>query len=239
MDIYELYAFTVDWLNNNQGVLTLVLFVLTIVFGWVSGIFALLKRRPQLKIEAIEGPTFCCSFMLNQRHENQDLHRTCIVIYLKILNIGSAPTNIENISVGYHCHLKPISWQWFKYSIGWLWLDNPTVALSDFFVNIGDKSKIFPFLMQRSHLLQSSAETYLEVGKSTSGIVYFEQPKSWGGFFPTVRSNGKVTIKVRVKDAFGSTHSQVLDIPSVSLEYAKKFNPEFGMTLMTLDADIV
>lgn len=40
----------IDLLNNNQGVLSLILFVVTILVGWATGIFRSLIKKPSLKL---------------------------------------------------------------------------------------------------------------------------------------------------------------------------------------------
>ena len=161
------------------------------------------------------------------------MHRTGVALYLTIANVGTAPSSIEDISVGYHWHLRPLSVAWLKYTIGWFWLHQQTAALADFQAMIGGNIKVYPFLTQRSFFSDSKAETYLDVGRSTNGVVYFEQSDSWGGCFPSVR-NGTVLLKVRIQDVFGRSHRATFRVPSVALDEARKYNPSFGKTLAEL-----
>ena len=62
---------------------------------------------------------------------------------------------------------------WLKYRIGWFWIIEQTTALMDFQAKIGENLKIYPFLMQKGFLSGDSSETFLDVGRSTSGVVYF------------------------------------------------------------------
>jgi hypothetical protein len=221
------------WMNNNQGMVSVGIFILTLVLGWCSGIFGALRRRPKFTISTLPGPTFTCTYPIGTRHNNYEVHRTGIAIYLRIANIGTAPSMIEQISVGYHWDIKPISWLWLKYAIGWYWLKNPTVALSDFKVQIGENVKFYPFLLQNSVISGSQAETFLEPGRSSSGVIYFEQVDSWGGCFPKSH-NGEVVLKISVTDIRGKKHLKKLKIPAIELTEAKKFNPKFGRTLVEL-----
>ena len=232
----NLYEPAYTWLNANQGVLTIVIFVLTVAFGWASGIFTALRRRPRFKLALLDGPTFCCTYTIGKKHGEFDCHRTGIALYLAVTNVGAAASSIENISLGYHWHLHPFSLQWVKYSLGWFWLKNQAAALDDFQVNIGKSIKVFPFLTQKNSLLPGNSDNYLEVGRSRNGVVYFEQPDSWGGCFPTT-TNGSVAIKIRVADVFGKQHSARFTVPSVSLEDARKYNPSFGKTLAELHGE--
>lgn len=232
----DYYAQTSKWSNDNQGVVSLAIFIVTIAFGWASGIFSALRRKPKFCLSLIDGPTFCCTFPVGKEHADHEVHRTGIALYLAIANIGSAASSIENVSVGYHWHLHPFSRQWFRYSLGWFWLRNQAVALADFQAAIGGNIKVFPFLTQRGTLSPGKATTFLQAGQSTNGVVYFEQSDSWGGCFPSPR-NGTVTIKVCVEDVFRRKHTAKFHIPFVSMEYARKYNPSFGTTLAELHGE--
>jgi len=129
--------------------------------------------------------------------------------------------------------MLPFTKLWWKYSVGWFWLTDQATAISDFQVAIGGHIKFFPFLFQRSGISQSSADTYLEVGKSTNGVVYFEQQDSFGGCFPLVLE-GKVPMKVKLIDAFGKSYTRKFMVPSVGLSEARVYNPTFGQTLAEL-----
>lgn len=226
----------VGWLNANQGVLSLVIFTATIMFGWFSGIFASLGRKPKLRIEPIDGPTFVCTFGTGNQHEGYDSHQTGIALYLKITNVGSAPTSIEKVAVGYRWAINPSSKLWWKYGLLRFWIKQQTVAISDFQAAIGtEKLKIYPFLTQASTLLGRNTDTYLEVGKSTNGVVYFEQSESFGACFP-VSINHLVSLKVIVTDVYGKKHCKKIDVPKVNLAEARKYNPNFGKTLSTIQS---
>lgn len=232
----EVYTQLSAWLNNNQGVVGVAIFVATGLFGWASGIFSALRKRPKFKISLIDGPTFCCTYPIGKMHGQYETHRTGIALYLSVSNIGSSSSSIASISVGYHWHLRRFSTQWLKYSVGWFWLENQAVALEDFQVSIGASIKVYPFLTQRNYLSPTQADTFLDVGRSTNGVVYFEQSDSWGGCFPSIK-NGHVRLKIRVHDVFGGIHTSTFNIPSVQLEHARKFCPAFGKTFSELHGE--
>jgi hypothetical protein len=223
----------VDWVNQNQGVLSLILFVATLLLGWMSGIFSSLRRRPKFLIQLLEGPTFCCVYENGSEHNGHKTHQVAFALYLRVANVGSAASSIESVQVGYHWHLLPFSKDWWRYTAGWFWLEKLSVALEDFQTSIGDSIKVYPFLFQKTHLSQVSQDTYLELGKSVLGIVYFEQAESWGGCQPMPK-NGLVDLNVRVKDTFGKSHHLKTQVPLVTLAEARKFNPSFGKTFSNL-----
>lgn len=219
----------VTLLNANTGVLALGIFLATLVLAWISGIFAALMRKPKFLVRIINGPTFACTYRTGRKHGEFDEHRTGVALYLDITNAGAAPSSITSIEIGYHWHLRPFSKIWLQNSIGWFWLKNQSVALVDFQVAIGESIKVFPFLTQNNQLSPVKPTTYLRVGESTNGVVYFEQDNSWGGCFPK-QSNGSTRVKIRVRDALGKKHDSKFNIPVVSLEKAKEYNPRFGET---------
>lgn len=221
------------WLNDNQGVVGVAIFALTLALGWSSGIFSALRRKPKFKIQLINGPTFVCTFRTGKKYGELDVHRTGITLYLKIANVGAAASSIEQISVGYHWSVSHFSRAWFKYGMGWFWLHDQTAAIRDFQVTIGEDVKVYPFLTQRSTLLPTQASTYLEPGQSENGVVYFEQANSWGGCFPAVNAEG-TRIKICLRDVFGKRHFARFMVPNVTLEQAQKYNPSFGTTLAEL-----
>lgn len=233
----EILSDIASWSNKNQGVLGLILFLITIILGWVSGIFSALRSKPKFRIKIIEGPTFTCTFGTGGKEGDYDIHRTGIALYLRVTNVGSAPATIEHVHVGYHWAIKPFGKLWWQYRIGWYWLYEPTICLADFQAIIGEYTKFYPFLIQKSSVSGESSDTYLEVGKSTIGVVYFEQKDSFGACFPLARNN-IAKIKIKVIDSFQRSYVVSIKIPRLSLEEAKKYNPKFGSTLSALHGDL-
>ncbi len=216
----------INWTNNNSGFLALILFLVTLFLGWVSGIFKALKRKPILKVDVLQGPTFCASFDTPRTWNGHQAHRTAISLYLSITNIGSAPTDIKAIHVGYKSQSHFIPFRWF-------WLKELTVSKSDFVMKLGDDSKVFPFLMQNNQLTNNQIDTYLLEGKRCNGVVYFEQEESWGKYLPKIREN-KMKIKVRVYDVYGKYYSATSVINKVTLNAAKEVSEKFGETRESL-----
>lgn len=226
----------IKWSNENSGFVSVILFVVTLFLGWISGIFQSLRKRPKFKVKIIPGPTICTTFCTGKKYNGYDVHRTAISVYLGISNIGSAPSSIETTWIGYHWNIKPISWLWFRYRILWYWLKQPITTLEDFQYNFGDHVKIYPSLLQGTNSIGKSPETYLEVGKSVNGVVYFEQDDSWGGFFPASRSN-RVKLCVVVIDTFGKKYRKTFWAPFEDLKEAQKYNPSFGATYAALRSE--
>jgi len=201
MTVNEYLTVLANWLNQNQGVVSLVLFIAAGLFGWLSGIFNSLRRKPKFKINFLYGPTFSCKYSQGGEHQGPDSFQIGNAPYLKITNIGSAPSSIDAVQVGYHWDLIPFTQNWRKYTLGWFWLDRFNVALEDFQVRIGGHVKVYPFLFQQGQLTNHIPKNYLQPGQSTIGMVYFEQEESWGGCQPRVTDQG-----VKIKAIVYLTH---------------------------------
>ena len=212
--IVDTLTLIADWSNNNSGFLTLIIFIITLILGWTSGIFRALLRKPNFIIEVLPGPTFCCTMPTGRKYNGHDTHLTAIALYLSITNTGSAPAEVSGVHIAYHNYS-------FRYSFLWFWLRDQITALKDFQVAIGnDDIKVYPFLFQESFLLPTKRDTYLRQGQKTNGVVYFEQRESWGSFLPRAR-HGKIKIKICVLDSYRRKYKKLSDIPFVDIEEAK------------------
>ena len=229
-----MYKQIVDLLNDNPGVVSVSIFISTIVLAWFSGLFRVIRQKPKLKIQFLEGPTFVCVFGTKGEFQGYKTHGIGIALYLRISNVGVSPTAIAGIKVGYHWNAHLNLWSWIRYRLGWFYLDDQIVALADFQASIGENTKIYPFLTQKGFASGSSAETYLEPGNFANGVVYFEQRESWGRCYP-ISHNRKTKIRIVISDTFKRTYQFTTEVTRVSLEEARKFNPKFGMTMRELD----
>lgn len=231
--VTSLAASFADWINDNQGVVGVGIFILTLLIGWVSGIFSALRRKPKFKLKLNPGPSFVCTFPTGDVFNENEVHRVGIALYLSVANCGSAASSIAEVHVGYRWGLRPFSKMWFKHTLFRSWLTERTAALSDFQVAIGKNIKVFPFLFQKNQLSPVHQDTYLRPGQSVVGVVYFEQADSWGACQPWIWQ-GRTRLAVRLIDVFGGRHTQKFNVPALTLEEARRFNPSFGLTIAEL-----
>jgi hypothetical protein len=206
--------------NNNQGVVDILIFLATLFIAWATGIIDGLRRRPNFKIDVMEGPSLCSTFETGREYNGHKTHRTAIALYLNVVNRGTAASSIYDVHVGYRNHLH-------KFPFSLFWIRRQTIALQDFQAHIGDNLKVYPFLTQQNALSFIKNDSHLEVGKQASGVVYFEQDESWGGFLPRAK-DGKVKMKVKIIDVFGRAHKTTALVPQVDITAAQRFNPQFG-----------
>ncbi len=216
----------IEWTNNNSGFLGLLIFISTLLIGWISGLFKSFIKRPKFKIGVIKEATFGSIIDLDREHQGFPVHKSAFAIYLEITNVGSAPSSIGEIKLGYLLSdFKP------KWRTSRVWISE-TFSKSDFRVEFKNSEivKAYPFLKQGT-LYQPSLDTYLEVGKTANGIVYFEQLEAFGSWMPRLNKDEITTdLKISIKDAFGKTHSMKFKIELKETDYTLKFSPYFAQT---------
>ncbi|HIP22354.1 MAG TPA: hypothetical protein EYG79_01990, partial [Rhodobacteraceae bacterium] len=160
-------------LNEHGTTISILLFIVTIFIGWVTGFFGRIANKPKFKIELLPGPTFICTFDTGSQFNGTAEHKTACAIYLRVSNIGAAASSISNVEIGYKTEL----WQSL---FGWQWFKNLTVALDDFTIELDNKNmKSYPNLFQINSRTGKSAKTYLLAGQQTNGVAYFEDEPAW------------------------------------------------------------
>lgn len=211
-----------QWSNENSGYLALIIFLVTLLISFIIFLFKKTTApKPSLKIEVIKHPTMCSSFATGNINENQKLHSTAFLIYLKITNDGKIPIQIGNINIAYKSENNKEKWYW---------INEETTLLEDYMTPIGDKLKVYPFLKQLNYVSPSTTKTYLQSGEDTNGLVYFEQKESQGLDYPSIDSNFKVETKIVVHDTVGNKWSIEYLIVKVQIEPIREICPSFGLT---------
>ena len=227
-----------DWLNSNTGVLSVLLFMGTILVGWLTGFFKSIIRRPRFKIRVIPKMTFGSVFYTGRKYTppmegTYDLTKTAFVIYLEITNVGNAASNLGKIKIGYYKNNgKGTLFQKRE------WIPEYNI-LGTFVIPSGDgQSLIIPHLRQNTPELNKTYSGYIEVGNSIIGASYFEQVVSWGNFNPRVDKDDYSLIKIVVKDAFKNKYSKKVKVRMIPIQEALTYNPKFGMTEHFLEREI-
>lgn len=227
----------IKWSNDNSGFLSIILFLATIGIGWVGGIFALIRNRPKFKIDIIDQCTFYSTLIQDKTYNGYPVHKTAFVVYCRITNLGYSGSDIVKIRLRYYRNDRNLLFHEKRFIA-------ETICCSDFRYEFEETGhvKVFPFLKQVNQLLpHQDVETYLPVGKSKNGIIYFEENEAYGNLYP-IRNKDKKTapIVIEVKDAYGNTFKKKLNIKYVEPEEALMYNPDFAMTFRkyTINSDI-
>jgi hypothetical protein len=195
----------IKWTNNNSGFLSLIIFIATLLFGWLSGFFASIIKKPKLKVRFINKASFYCFFETGNQYfhptlkENFDLHQTGFAVYMSIANMGNKMTSVDKIYLGYY--RNSLKRKLFNKQINWLaqWH-----SLDEFKFEYECHAVIIPPLRVRTEHFIENHDDSLEVGKSIIGVAYFEQPEAWGNFNPKIiDQQGTIKIKIRIKDIYG------------------------------------
>lgn len=219
-----------EWTNNNSGYLSLLIFLAGLV---VSVWFAKKNKRTKesnvdLSIEIIDHASMCTSFDTGNSQGSSKLHRTALILYLKIINKNENPIRIGDIRVGYRSqsHENPESWYW---------LNNETTMVEEYKSPMGDKVKIYPYLKQASVNSSIPVNMTIEPYDSKNGTVYFEQDESGGYLIPYMDDDFRVNVIVEVNDNIGNKWTLEGRIRKVKIEAIRELNPCFGLTRQLCD----
>ena len=222
----------INFTNENSGFISVILFVLTIIIAWLSGVFKYFSNNPIFKIEILNKCTFGSSI------EIKNLYKTAYVTYLQITNVGKASSTIKEINLGYlksgklnYLEYILLKSRFRKYLHKISWIDN-IICKEKFSVVLpcNNYAITYPFLIQSNINNPIDNHKYLEVGKITSGIVYFEQENFETS--PNPHSIDKAcTIYIQIKDSFNNIFIERFEIDMIDYKEAIKYNPKFAQTL--------
>ncbi|MDV3873360.1 hypothetical protein [Elizabethkingia ursingii] len=216
----------IKWTNDNSGFLSVVLFFAAIIYGWVSGLFNSLIKKPKLKIRFIDKVSFYSFYMTGEKYEvnnyTHDLHKTGFVVYMSIANVGNMPTSIDKIYLGYYKNKK------YKFWNERIWLAQ-WHAIEPFKINLKNKSQIIVSTLRlKDSENDNSDKSLINIGNSIIGISYFEQETAWGNYNPIPNKDKSTNIKIRIKDIYGNNFYFKYKLKYMDLNKAREYNPNFG-----------
>lgn len=218
----------IKWTNDNSGFLSVLLFLAAIVYGWGSGLFNSLIKKPKLKVRFIDKVSFYSFYFTGEKYEvkehnyTYDLHKTGFVVYMSIANVGNMPTAIDKIYLGYLKNKK------YKFWDKRIWLTQ-WHALEPFKIKMKNKTQIqVATLRIRDSENDNSNKSFINIGDSIVGIAYFEQETAWGNYNPITNEDKSANIKIRIKDTYGNNFYFKHKLKYMDLNKAREYNPNFG-----------
>ena len=219
----------VDLINKNSGVVQISLFFLSLIIAWVAGLFKYLQRKPKFIIKLLEGPTQYSEI------ETGEMKRACFSLYLKIANIGQSSSSIKSIKIIYKTDTPRFSI--LNFFDKWSSNIHLTINLSNFEHSLNNEDKIpkkqYPFLIQHNEIIDNP-DKFLERGKSTQGVIYFESEKYNEKDKPKIKE-GLCVVKIYIKDVFSNKHVFKVKVPYKTIEEAKKYNSDFGNSYESIE----
>ena len=223
----EIIQKIIEWTNNNSGFLSLILFLGTIIYGWVSGLFSSLIKKPKLKIRFIRKVSFYSQFNLDEKFENDgdtyEMHKTGFVVYMCISNVGNKDTAIDKIYLGYQKNKLRKFWNKKEF----LWLPQ-WHSLAPFQTKLkNDSILVFSSLRIRDNPLENSND-FLRIGESITGTAYFEQVKAWGNYNPLPNEDKSTDIKIKIVDVYGKKYVFKYNLRNKPLRESREYNENFG-----------
>jgi hypothetical protein len=224
----EIIQRIIEWTNNNSGFLSLIIFIATIMYGWFSGLFSSLIKKPKLSIRFIEKISFYSKFNVGEQFVSNgftyEMHKTGFVVYMCISNVGNKDTAIDKIYLGYQKN-KPRRF-WNKKEFVWLPQWHALTPFQSKFKN--ESILIFSSLRVRDNPSENSSD-FLRIGESITGTAYFEQVKAWGNYSPLPKEDISTDIKIKIIDVYGKKYIFKYNLRNKSLKEAREFNENFGM----------
>jgi len=210
----------IKWSNSNSGFLSLLLFIATLLIGWFSGIYSSLTSRSKIKVEVLKRPAVCMVEKIDKTNS-----RASFGIYLKIVNIGYSPVDIDSVFLSFQTQSKA-------------WSDklSSTVCKSEFFEILdGNKLKVLPFLTQRIPGAVGDNSSYLNRGQQKVGIVYFESDPLINSELPFNNRESKIKVKLYLVDTLGKSYLKDGEVFLVQPQVLRKsICSEFGNTKKNL-----
>jgi len=216
-----------EWSNYNSGYLSLIIFLAGLLVSFLVWLANKSKRtkisNDDLSIEIIDHASMCTSFETGNVKNNFRLHRTALILYLKLTNKSERPIKIGKVRVGYRSqsHENPESWYW---------LDGETTMIEEYKSPLGDKVKVYPYLKQASTDSNIPVNMTIESHDFKNGTVYFEQDASSGNLIPYMDEDFRVNVIVEINDNIGNKWILEGRILKVKIEAIRELNPYFGLT---------
>jgi len=221
----------IKWTNDNSGFLALVLFLISVIYGWLSGMFNSLIKKPKLNVRFIPKMSFYSFYYTGKKWLNKDLneefelHKTGFVSYMSISNIGNKTTTIDKIWIGYYKSTTKRKWL-NKNNIQWLTQWHP---IDNFMYTMTDGSQVMVNnLRVKNNIFDNIDNNSLEIGKSLTGVAYFEQETAWGNFCPFQNDDRSVNVTIKIRDIYGKYFRFKTKLKQLDIEDARKFNPNFA-----------
>lgn len=217
----------VQWTNENSGFLSVILFFATLFYGWISGFFSSIIKKPKLKIRFIDKLLFFSTFDTGEKHidngKEYEIYKSAFVVYMSIANIGNMVTSIDKIYLSYYKNKRGF----FKEKV---WLAQ-WHTLEPFCLQISeDKVLMINSLLRRDNILDFSDRTSLDPGKSILGATYFEQGPAWGNFRPLLNKDLTATIHIKIVDIYGNKFKFKTCLKEKSIDDARVLYEHFGKT---------
>jgi len=215
----------------------LILFIATIIYGWWSGLWASLTKKPKLSVRFIDKVSFYSFYFTGEKWLNKELntefelHKTGFVVYMSIANIGNKPTSIDKIFLGYEKNKAKSFWK--KPEMEWLAQWHP--AENFLITNKSGHTIGVNNLRVKFNEFGSDSDSELNVGKSSVGVAYFEQVTAWGNLNPKTTENDKINVIIKIRDIYKKEYKFKTKLKKLPIEKAREFNPHFGNVEKLLD----
>ncbi len=203
----------IQWINNNQWIIDITIFLLWLLIARISWFFRYIKQSPKLIFDEYSRAIPSCYIEdmepIQDTDEWQKVSRMAFLIWLNISNIGLTPTTIRDYKVVY----KDISWRdHILYPISM-----PT-PLSE---SLGENKKIFLSLVTSYPHLWAINSQYIWLNACIQGFVYFNINFKWD-FKPKIEWDF-IDIVVNITDITWHTYKHWIKAIRRDKQYIEKY----------------
>lgn len=207
-----------DLLNNNQWVVTVLIFILTILISWLVWLFGYIRHKPKLKISPYSPiiPNFFVNDWLKtskQKEGDRNVERIVFLLWLSISNLGFSSTTIAS----YRLEYRDISWK--KHKLIPMSLPEP---LSH---SLWNYVKVFPSITTNYPHLWISNSWKIDVGSSILWFLYFNIEYYWD--YKPKMINNIIYANLYIEDIYWKKFRFKIKFINKDIEYLSKYaNPE-------------
>lgn len=201
-------------LNNNQWVIAVLIFILTIFIWWLSWLFSYIKHKPKLKIKKYSEfiPYFFVDNWLIKSKDKENwfnVERIVFMVWLCISNIGFSKTTIES----YRLEYEDINWE--KHKLIPISLPEP---LSN---TLWDYKKIFPSLTTNYPHLWINNSWKIDIWENILWFLYFNIEFYWN--YKPLIINNKINSLLYIEDIYWKTYKYKIQFIRKDIDYLSTY----------------
>lgn len=201
-------------LNNNQWVVAVFIFTLTILIWWLSWLFSYIKHKPKIKIKKYSDiiPYFFVENWLKLSKDEENwlkVERIVIFLWLSIYNIWFSNTTIQS----YRLEYKDINWKKHK-----LVPMSLPVPLSHW---MWEYQKVFPSLTANYPHLWYNNSWKIDVGSNILWFLYFNIEFYWD--YKPLIINNKIDSNLFIEDVYWKIYKFKIQLIKKDVDYLSTF----------------
>ncbi|MES5815360.1 hypothetical protein [Pseudoxanthomonas sp. Soil82] len=191
------FQLVIDWIEEHQGSLDILKWLLVLLAAWALGLFKYVRRKlksPRVEIERLTSRCYCEAF--EELHDCKDVVRSVFLLHVSVTNPTTDPIVVKDFWLRYRT-LR--SWKkWTEFML-------PTTLPNRPRQTVGSSTKLLKvwFSKYQDDPAEFALDGRIEARDYQAGYVLFVS-STWGNHNPRI-TNGKLALEVRAKLTTGET----------------------------------